>query len=432
MSTKLTRNGIKALYLQPAPLFGGAERQAATMSALLPEFGVEVVPMVGPGNVLGDWLRERGVDQIVETRNFPGGWRKQAGFGRLTLPWRYFTCGLSAVSEITQKVEEEGIDIILASLPFAWITGSLVASRANIPIVWRAGGTDVNFVQETALWLVTRFQVPDLLLCNGEAVLDAFGPLVPAPSEIIRNGVDADLFHPGAGDPERYRPEGARHVVGYAARLTASKRPQDFIALAAMMKKRHPDTRFILAGDGSRRAEYERMASDLGADNLSFLGFVSDMPSFYAACDALVLPSRFEGCPNFMLEAMAMGKPVVAADIPPVTEIVRAHDAALLFKLGDVAELASRASTLLLDPNERVALGSRGLLCATEFTARASAAKIARSLRTLVAERAERRGRAPAVTRLEPQTLSGLGEVVAEPARTSSLSIPVRDRPSMD
>ena len=52
MSTKLMRNGIKALYLQPAPLFGGAERQAATMSALLPEFGVEVVPMVGPGNVL--------------------------------------------------------------------------------------------------------------------------------------------------------------------------------------------------------------------------------------------------------------------------------------------------------------------------------------------------------------------------------------------
>jgi glycosyltransferase involved in cell wall biosynthesis len=432
MSTKLMRNGIKALYLQPAPLFGGAERQAATMSALLPEFGVEVVPMVGPGNVLGDWLRERGVDRIVETRNFPGGWRKQAGFGRLTLPWRYFTCGLSAVSEITRQVEEQGIDIILASLPFAWITGSMVASRAGIPIVWRAGGTDVNLVQETALWLVTRFQVPDLLLCNGEAVLDAFGSLVPAPSEIIRNGVDADLFHPGAGDPERYRPPGARHVVGYAARLTGSKRPQDFIALAAVMKNRHPDAHFILAGDGSRRLEYETMAQDLGADNLSFLGFVSDMPSFYAACDALVLPSRFEGCPNFMLEAMAMGKPVVAADIAPVTEIVRAHDAAMLFKLGDVADLASRISSLLAEPELRVSLGNRGLACATEFTARACAAKIARTLRTLVAERAERRGRAPAVTHLQPQTLSGLGEVVPEPARTSSLSIPARDRPGMD
>ena len=69
-----------------------------------------------------------------------------------------------------------------------------------------------------------------------------------------------------------------------------------------------------------------------------------------AACDALVLPSRFEGCPNFMLEAMAMGKPVFAADIAPITEIVRAHDAAMLFRLGDVADLASRVSTLLAEP----------------------------------------------------------------------------------
>ncbi len=379
------------------------------MSALLPEFGVEVVPMVGPGNVLGDWLRERGVDQIVETRNFPGGWRKQAGFGRRRCRGVTSRAASRRSPRLHGRVEEQGIDIILASLPFAWITGSMVASRAGIPIVWRAGGTDVNFVQETALWLVTRFQVPDLLLCNGEAVLDAFGSLVPAPSEIIRNGVDADLFRSRRRRSRALSTARRSARRRLRARLTGSKRPQDFIALAAMMKNRHPDAHFVLAGDGSRRIEYENMARELGADNLSFLGFVSDMPSFYAACDALVLPSRFEGCPNFMLEAMAMGKPVVAADIPPVTEIVRAHDAALLFKLGDVADLASRISTLLTEPERRLALGNRGLECATEFTARACAAKIARTLRTLVAERAERRGRAPAVTHLQPQTLSGLG-----------------------
>ena len=170
-------------------------------------------------------------------------------------------------------------DVILASLPFAWITGSLVARRAEIPIVWRAGGTYLHPAQQAILWLPTRFQRPDLLLCNGDAVRNTFGPLVPAPVEVIPNGVDQSVFRPGAGDPCRYRPRGCRYVVGCAMRLADSKRPQDFVALAARLRSRFPEVRFLLAGEGSRRSELEQMGRGLCADNLEFLGFVADMPS---------------------------------------------------------------------------------------------------------------------------------------------------------
>ncbi|HVZ31407.1 MAG TPA: glycosyltransferase, partial [Polyangiaceae bacterium] len=222
---------VRVLYLQPAPLFGGAERQAALAAALLPEFGVDVIPLVGPGRVIAEWLREAGVRDLHETQDFPGGWRKQRGVRRATLPYRYLACGMRARAQIERLVQSEQADVILASLPFAWITGSLVARRARIPIVWRAGGTRLNVVQKTALWSLTRVQRPDLLLCNAQAVKATFGPLVPAPALVIQNGVDDRVFFPGAGDPRKYRPAGASAVIGCAMRLADSKRPQDFVAL---------------------------------------------------------------------------------------------------------------------------------------------------------------------------------------------------------
>ena len=397
MARSVSRKPVRVLYLQPAPLFGGAERQAALTTMLLPRFGVEVFPLVGPGHIVGDWLRECGVSELHETPHFPGGWRKQRGLGRLTLPARYVDCGLHAREEIERLVRAYSIDLILASLPFAWITGSLVARRAGLPIVWRAGGTYLNVAQQVSLWGLTRFQRPDLLLCNSEAVKATFSPLIPAPVEVVPNGVQLEVFHPGAGDASRYRPQGARLVVGCAMRLAESKRPRDVIAIAARLRESHPDVHFLIAGEGSQRAALEQYARESGARNLSLLGFVSDMPSFYAACDLLVLPSRSEGCPNYLLEAAAMGKPVVAVAIPPVVELVRSIENALLFDLGDVPGFARAVSELLSAPQRRLALGANGLRNIQQFSAAASAARIAAIATALVAARAVKpdRWRAP-------------------------------------
>jgi glycosyltransferase involved in cell wall biosynthesis len=414
MARRVTRKHLRALYLQPAPLFGGAERQAALLTRLIPQFGVDVTPMVGPGHVVADWLRECGVREIVETQHFPGGWKKQRGVARLTLPFRYVDCGLRARVEIAHWADAQAVDIILASLPFAWITGGLVARHRGLPIVWRAGGTYLNSVQKAALWTLTRFMRPSLLLCNSEAVRDTFSPLVPAPVAVVPNGVDQGRFHRGAGDARRYRPVGCSYVVGCAMRLADSKRPQDFVALAARLRHSHPAVKFLLSGEGSRRRELEQLARHLGADNLTFLGFVADMPSFYAACDVVVLPSRSEGCPNFLLEATAMGKPIVAAAIPPVVELVRVTQNGILFELGDVPGLAKSVSELLLEPERLHALGQRGLRHIDQFTARASAAKIAAILHNLVAEHSGMRARWPGVPHPLPQPALGQEKTAAE------------------
>lgn len=375
---------ITVLYLQPAPLFGGAERQAASLASMLPELGIEVVVMAGPGRVIGEWLSARGVNSVVYSRSFPGAWKKPRHLFWLLEPWRYLVCGFRAQREIRRLLETHRVDLVMASLPFAWITGWLALRGRPVPMVWRAGGARINWLQRLSLWAIARFMRPALLLCNAESVRRTFAPLVPAPSVVLPNGVDPNVFHPGAGDPTRYRPLGARWVIGCAGRLTRAKQPDAFVRVAAQLKRSHPDACFLLGGDGARRAELEELIERTGADNLKLLGFISDMPSFYAACDVVVLPSRAEGCPNFVLEAMAMAKPIVAAEVDPVLELVEPGRAALLYPYGDEAALAHAISVLLDDPRERGALAARAHRKSREFAARANAGRLAALSRELV------------------------------------------------
>ncbi len=386
----MTSSRIRALYLQPAPLFGGAERQAAEQALFLPQLGVDVVVVGGPGRVIADWLSEVPKAKFVHSPNFPGGWAPQRGAAKLTVPFRYVQCGFRSRAEIARIVRGDHFDVMVASLPFSWITGTLVARSAGIPIVWRAGGARINALQKSSLWAVTRFMRPDLLLCNGEAVRRTFQPFVPAPVAVVPNGVDSRVFNERAGDSARFRPRDARFVVGYAGRLAPSKRPGDVIEMARRLSVLLPGTRVLMAGDGSRRGQYERMARDAGATNLDFLGFVHDMPSFYAACDVLVLPSQSEGCSNFLQEAMMSNKPVVAAGIAPLLELVEHGETGLVYPLGDVTGLTRAVTRLLAHRELRAGLARRARERVQQRTALVAATRLSTLLHGLVG--------APAVT----------------------------------
>lgn len=384
---------IKVLYLQPAPLFGGAERQAAEQASFLPSFGLDVTVVGGPGNAIASWMRDADRATFVHSPNFPA-WPPQRGLRVLTVPFRYVACGLRARAEFAQVVAERHPDLIVASLPFAWIVGTLVARSAGIPILWRAGGSRIPLHERVLLWTLTRFLRPDLLICNGEAVKRLFAPLIPAPVRVLPNGVDPTVFGPTAGDATRYRPPGASVVVGFAGRLAPSKHPEQLVALALGLKQRHPEVRVLVAGDGSERAAAERAAREAGADNLTFLGFVDDMPSFYAACDIIVLPSDSEGHSNVLLEAMRTEKAVVATDIPPVQELVTHEESGLLYPVGDDAALVAAVERLVESRELRRVLGMNAAVRVRRFTAWEAALDLARILGEVAYPRVAARDRA--------------------------------------
>lgn len=371
------------LYLQPAAHFGGAERQAATVIPLLRDHGIEAIPYVGPGRAICEWLDERGVEDYVHTRAFPGGWAKPSGLARAMLPVRYGRCLVDTREELAEVIRERGIDVVFAAMSFSWIAATHVARKLGVPIVWRAGGTECTPAQRHLLSLWARRQRPDVLVCNGDAVRRLYAPLIGAPSVMIRNGVDIRQFYPGAGTRHALRPPGARVVIGFAGRLVPQKRPQDFIKAAARFSARD-DVAFLLAGEGSRRAEYEKLAEEHGARTLRVLGYVRDMRDFYESCDILVLPSRSEGCPNVVLEAMAMKTGVVAADAPATREIVTTGVDGLLYPIGDVDALARAITQLIDQPETRRVLVERAYRRVTQhLTAEACATLTARLLRSV-------------------------------------------------
>src|SRR5690606_36016433 len=248
----------------------------------------------------------------------------------------------------------------------------------------------------------------------GDAVGQLYRPLVGAPTEMIRNGVDDDQFRPGAGDGRRLRPPGARVVVGFAGRLVPQKRPEDFIAAAAHVAAIRPDVAFLMAGDGSRREAYVAEARRAGAHTLTVTGYVADMRDFYAACDVLVLPSRSEGCPNVVLEAMAMKTAVIAADTPSVREILTHDRHGLLYPVGDVAALVGALERLFDEGSLRRTLVERAYRrIRSELNARVCAGRTAAILRRV----AGARGSIPAPATSRAPSL---------PARPAAPILPIR------
>ncbi len=111
-------------------------------------------------------------------------------------------------------------------------------------------------------------------------------------------------------------------VVLCAGRIDLGKNVENVIAALAHIADEVPFTA-IICGDGARRRNVERMARELGiAHRIVFTGYVDNLCDWMKRADAFVSLSRFEGCPNVVLEAMACGCPLVVSDIPAHREIL--------------------------------------------------------------------------------------------------------------
>jgi glycosyltransferase involved in cell wall biosynthesis len=217
--------------------------------------------------------------------------------------------------------------------------------------------------------------------------------------EVVHTGIDLDQFVPGSDR------DAARAELGLAANTlaigTLSRLEEDrkgiaeFIRMAASIAGGFPDARFVIAGDGWQRAAFERLAADLGiADRVRFTGWRADRARILAALDVFVMPSLFEGGPTTVLEAMAMGLPVVATNVGMVPEVVDDGKTGLVVPPGDVHALTTAVRELAARPETRTRLAEAartaavarfgtdrmvdGYVAVLAGTARRSAARAAR------------------------------------------------------
>lgn len=205
------------------------------------------------------------------------------------------------------------------------------------------------------------------VICTSGSELDELSELVRRADKeklrVIRNGIDApEPIEASARDhirqELRVEPE---TVLGlFVGQLEPRKAP--LLAAAAAREVRQQGIAFVLAvaGDGPQAAELATVAGDA----VKPLGYRSDLPRLYAAADLFVQPSEREGISLALLEAMASGLAVIAADGPGNPEAL--GDTGLLFRAGDQPALGRCLIRLAGDPELRAALGARAKTRALE------------------------------------------------------------------
>ena len=143
--------------------------------------------------------------------------------------------------------------------------------------------------------------------------------------------------------------------MGYVARLTPIKRPDRFVDVAERVAERHPDVRFVVAGEGPLLGKMKEQARRLG-DRIRFVGWRSDVETVYAACDMLALTSDNEGMPVSLIEAAMVGIPAVTTRVGSADEVVVDGETGLVTS-PSAEELAAAVSRLLDDAEARERMG---------------------------------------------------------------------------
>jgi len=184
---------------------------------------------------------------------------------------------------------------------------------------------------------------------------------------VMYNGVDLERFSPEGGDLIRERcrqdlglPADAL-VVGGVGRLHYQKNFPLFLEVAARVSARLPQAVFVIAGEGPDRAALEELSRQLGiAPKVRFLGFVEQMRELYLALDLLLFTTRFEGTCLTVLEALAMGVPVVCSRVDGPAEILADGREAVLVPLEEKERFVQEVCRLLQDRDAGLRLAKAG------------------------------------------------------------------------
>ena len=257
------------------------------------------------------------------------------------------------------------------------VYGSLAAQMLGIPVINNVSGLGTAFIKRgpltaivSSLYRLAFSRSATVFFQNDEdRQLFVRQRLVPAEKAKLLpgSGIDLAAFIPD----EAARPVGRPFMFLLVARLLRDKGVGEYAAAAAIVRATCPDVRFALLGflDVANRTAISREEVEAwtAAGTIDYLGHAEDVRPAMRAADCIVLPSYREGMPRTLLEGAALGKPLIATDVPGCREIARNGVNALTCKVADAQSLAGAMLDMLRMPEEeRRRLGRAGRRIAEE------------------------------------------------------------------
>jgi len=269
--------------------------------------------------------------------------------------------------QVRDLIRNEGIDIVHAHGTRANSNLFWAAHSEHKPLIYTVHGWSFHIDQSPVVRAVRelseRFltaQADTTICVSASNEYDGKLHAGLQRSEVIYNAVDLVKFNPQIPRPDVRAQLGIGHdktVIGYIVRITAQKDPFAMLRAMKMVLMSAPDTVLLMVGDGDLKPEAVALASELGImDRVVFQPFRTDIPDLLSAVDIYCLPSLWEGFPIGMLEAMAMGVPVVASSVDGNRELVVNGVTGVLVNPGDVFGLAQALIKMVANPQHRTVM----------------------------------------------------------------------------
>lgn len=342
----------KVLLLVTLSEWGGAQHIVYLLAKhLSDEYDITVA--CAPGGALIEKLRNESVC-VVEIPQLT----------RLPSPW----CDLRALFRLYLWMRRERFDLVHTHSTKAGLLGRLAAKLAGVPaVLFTAHGW--AFTEGRAQWKrwflaqVERMmaRLTTRIICVSEHDRDLALQFRVAPPEklvVVRNGIDPMPFLQASGPGVQREPKlEVEPVLIFLGRLAP---PKDLLTLLKAFE-RIPVGRLVLVGEGPLCSQVEQSVERTGLnDRVAMLGARIDIPELLVASDLFVLPSRWEGLPLTIIEAMMAGLPVVASHVGGVAELVEDGVTGFLVPSEAPAALAEALRKLLEDSELRKRMGKAG------------------------------------------------------------------------
>ena len=316
------------LHVESSTGLGGQEIRIFNESRWLLDHGWGVVLVCQPASRMAAEARVAGVSTVeLHMRSPIDGW---------------------ALFHLYRVVTRLGVDLIHThSSVDSWL-GGIVGNARRIPVI-RSRHVSIPVKR------LTVYRLADRIIASGVAIKEILERAGLPPERVVSipAGVDLGRFSPRvSGARIRQELGHTEPLVGLIADVRGSKGHQILLAAVPLVLARVPTARFVVVGDGVGFREVSESARAHGlAEYVRLLGFRRDIPEIMAALDVLIAPSlRSEGVSQVILQALAMGTPVVATNVGGIAEVILDGVTGTLIAPGDPVALASAILSVLRDP----------------------------------------------------------------------------------
>lgn len=316
-----------------------------------------------------------------------------------------------AVLELTERLRAKRFDILHIQTPFvAHYVGNTLARCLNIPRVETYHTFFEEYLYHYFPWAPRRWMrfgarrfsarqcnSVDAVVVPSTAMLDVLRRYgVKTRAEIIPTGIELVRFRNGNGQRfrERYGIPAARPTVVHVGRVAFEKNIDFLLDVTAEVRHKIPDVLLIIAGEGPALKHLRRRAAELElSDNVLFVGYLSreeGLLDCYAAGDAFVFASRTETQGLVLLEAMALGVPVVSTAVMGTKDILRPEKGCLVAE-EDTADFAAKVTRMLTDWELRHRLANEAIAYAKTWSADVLAANMLNFYEDIIGSASETR-----------------------------------------